>query len=193
MQKIKGPMFLANSSIPAPDGTKSRLIGGTLPVAANGARVEGLAMPLIKARIYLSGMTIPVTAANDYGSVKLVDFQNKNLLIFGHALNAKGTLTAPNVGTELTLALGSAAASSTTLPAQYMAAKTGVGAAQAFTAIGHTFDESSPALVFLDGHATNNDLFLNAGLAVASGTTTITFTDGYVDVFYHDLDEPVAL
>lgn len=197
MDRIKRSTLITGGYLLGPDGSRARMVGATLPAAANGARVEGFALPLIRARIYLSGVTISVAAADDFGGTKIADYQNKNLLLVGHVLNVAGTVTAPNVGTELALGLGSAVAAATPLESTaitYMAAKTGVGAAQAFTCIGHSFDESAPALAFLDAHASNNDLYINAALAVASGTGTVTFTEGsYVDVFYHDLDEPVAL
>jgi hypothetical protein len=157
--------------------------------------IERLAMPLCRERIWVKGHSFTITAANDYGGAKIADVPNKNLLIAGHMMNLKGTISSPNVGTDLTLSLGSAVAAATPLAStaiDRMAAKTGVGAAQAFTAIGHTFDESSPALIFMDA-AASLGLFLNGAAAVTSGTCTVAFTDGYVDVFYFDLDEPVAL
>jgi hypothetical protein len=197
MHALKAPTLISRGFIPASDGSRSRLIAGTLPAKVSTIPlIEGRALPLTQARIWLAGHSFTIASADDYGGAKICDFQNKNLLLKGFLLNAKGTITSPNVGTELTLGLGSAVAAATPLASTaiaYMAAKTGVGAAQAFTCIGHSFDESAPALVFLDAHATNNDLFLNGAAAVASGTCTVAFTDGYVDVFYHDLDEPVAL
>jgi len=50
---------------------------------------------------------------------------------------------------------------------------------------------SSPALIFLDAAGTN-DVFLNASSAVTTGTGIITFTSGFVDLFYFDLGEPAA-
>lgn len=197
MHKLKGPTLLSNSSVPAADGSKSMLRAGTLPAKVSTIPlIEGFALTMTRARIWLAGHSFTITAANDYGGAKICDLQNKNLLLAGFLLNAVGTVTTPNVGTELTLSLGTAVAAATPLATtaiDYMLAKTGVGAAQAFTCIGHTFDNTSPALAFLDAHATANDLFLNGALAVASGTATVAFTGGYVDAFYWDLDEPVAL
>lgn len=164
-------------------------------VAVSTTKIERLAMVLLRERILLKGHSFTIAAASDFGGAKIADLPNKNLLIAGHVMNAKGTISSPNVGTDLTLSLGSAVAAATPLAStaiDRMAAKTGVGAAQAFTAIGHTFDESSPALIFLDGGA-SNALYLNGAAAVASGTCTVAFTDGWVDVIYAEMDEPVAL
>ncbi len=204
MHKIKQPTLISGGMLPAADGTRSKLIAGTLPAKVRTIPlIEGFAMPLTQARIWLAGHSFDITAANDYGGAKIADFQNKNLAFFGMLLNAVGTVTAPNVGTDLTLSLGTAVAAATPLAStaiDYMIAKTGVGAAQSFTCVGHTFDNSSGNFgnagatpYLLDNHASNNDLFLNGAAAVTSGTCTVTFTGGYVDVFYFDLGEPVAL
>lgn len=197
MHKVKGATYLVNASVPASDGSRSKLIAGTLPAKVSTIPgIEGSVLGMTRARIFLAGHSFTIAAASDFGGAKIADFQNKNLLLAGYALNAVGTITTPNVGTDLTLSLGTAVAAATPLAStaiDYMSAKTGVGAAQAFTCIGHSFDNSSPALVFLDGHATNNDLFLNGAAAVTSGTCTVAFTGGYVDAFYFDMDEPVAL
>jgi hypothetical protein len=204
MQKQKAPTLHSLAKIPARDGTTSLLGAGTLPAGANGARVEGFMSGLVRARHWLSGVVIPITAANDFGGVKISDLQNQNLMAVAAAFSLIGAVTAPNVGTELTVAVGSAVASNATLSAamiDYVNGKTGVGAAQAFTAVGHSFDNTggnfgnAGATPFLlDNHATNNDLFLNVAATVASGTCNVTFGVGsYVDLFYFDLDEPVVL
>lgn len=192
MFKVKGRAVLPNAEI----GGAGRSIAPTALVPVATVRQERFTQPMAKTRLWLAGHSFTIAAAQDYGGAKIADFPNKNMLLAGFQLNAIGTITAPNVGTELTLSLGTAVAAATPLAdtaIDYMSAKTGVGAAQSFTCIGHSFDNSAPALVFLDGHATNNDLYLNGAAAVASGTCTVTFTGGYVDVFFFDMDEPVAL
>jgi hypothetical protein len=190
---------LARARVQGPDGSFQTLTGSSLPAGANNARVQGFGLMLTRVRTFLSGVTISLPSASDFGGTKILDFQNKNLAIFGMVLNAKGTISTPNVGTDLTLGLGTAVAAATPLATtaiDYMTAKTGVGAAQAFTCIGHSFDGGAlitTAAQFLDNSASANDLFINAAAAVASGTGLVTFTDGYVDVYCFDLDEPVAL
>lgn len=200
MHKIKGRFLAPNIEI----GGAGRSIApvGLTPVAT--VRQERFTQPLAKTRLWLAGHSFTIAAANDYGGAKIADLPNKNLVLFGMALNAIGTITAPNVGTDLTLSLGSAVAAATPLAntaINYMTAKTGVGAAQSFTCVGHTFDGSVDTTgfgtngttpLFLDNGA-SNALFLNGAAAVASGTCTIAFSGGWVDVYYFDLDEPVAL
>lgn len=195
MHKIKGKVALPYAVI----GSRSdapRQLGGEGIVASGTVAIERLSKILRQERFRLEGQVISIPSANDYGGLQLGVFPNRNCLVAGWELNVKGDVSSPNVGTNLTLGLGSAVAAATPLATTaiaYMAAKTGVGAAQAFTCIGHYFDESSPALNFLDGAAANN-IFLNAAMAVASGTGTVTFGAGsYVDCYFFDLGEPVAL
>lgn len=192
---IKGRTIFKEARFPAPDGSLLKQTVGTLPVAVATTRMEGFVLPLIKARIWLAGHSFGIGSAIDYGGAKIADLQNKNLLIAGFVMNVKGTLSSPVVGTDLTLSLGTAVAAATPLATtaiDYMAAKTGVGITQEFTVIGHSFDNSTPAWVFLDGQATANDVYLN-GAATVAANCTVAFTGGYVDMYYVDMDEPVAL
>ncbi len=194
VHKFKQKVLMPNSDL---SSLSSRLTAGT-----GIGQIGYSTPPVIKARIPLAGLVISITAANDYGGAKLVDFPNKNLMLKSMLLNAKGNILTPNVGTDLTLSLGTAVAAATPLATtaiDYMIAKTGVGAAQAFTVVGHSFDNTSGnfgnagATPYLLDNGASNSLFLNAAAAVASGTCTVTFTGGYVDVYYEEMDEPVAL
>jgi hypothetical protein len=195
MQKIKGRVSIPNAYVGNQPNQPRILVGLGLTKATGIVSIEGGALQLRRERILLAGLSFTMTSANDYGGAKIADFPNTNMLIAGFALNAKGTILTPNVGTDLTLSLGTAVAAATPLATtaiDYLLAKTGVGAAQAFTCIGHSFDNTTPALNFLDGGASNS-IYLNGAAAVASGTCTVAFTDGWVDMFYWDLGEPVAL
>jgi hypothetical protein len=200
MHKIKGRVALPNAEI----GGAGRMIAptGLSPVAT--VRQERFTLPLAKTRLWLAGHSFTIASASDFGGAKIADLPNKNLALFAMALNAIGTITAPNVGTDLTLSLGTAVAAATPLASTaitYMTAKTGVGAAQSFTCVGHTHDGSVDTTGFGTGGTTPllldnggaNALFLNGAAAVASGTCTVSFSGGWVDVYYFDLDEPVAL
>lgn len=195
VHKIKQRVVLPNAVIGDRSDAPLNRAGQGI-VASGTIRIERLSKALRQERFRLEGQVISIPSASDFGGLQLGVFPNRNCLLAGWELNTVGTVSSPNVGTNLTLGLGTAVAAATPLATTaiaYMAAKTGVGAAQAFTCIGHSFDESSPALNFLDATASNN-IFINAAMAVASGTGTVTFGQGsYVDCYYWDFGEPVAL
>jgi hypothetical protein len=169
---------------------------GNYPAAANSARLIKRAMPLLEARFDLTGVVISLTAANDYGGTKIADAANTNMLIAGGIIDAVATMAGftANVGTGVTFGLGSAVASNATLAStmqDYVPVTSATGAAATATLKAHSFDigGGGPALIFLDAHATNNDLFLNAACPVATGTGTLTFTSGFASLFFFDLSE----
>ena len=103
---------------------KQRVIAPNLDVLNQSGRltpgtgVPGIAYNVaqtVRARIGLAGFTISLPSASDFGGGKIADFPNKNLLIRGYVLNIKGTVSSPNVGTDLTFGLGTAVAAATPL------------------------------------------------------------------------------
>ncbi len=176
---------------------KIKLTAPSIPVAANSIPMEFAGFPMLRARFLLAGKTISMAAASDFGAIQLCDLPNKNLILAGAMIDAAYTVAgfATNTGVTTDWAIGTVTTASVdfsnTGEDNLMEKVDGVGATAAGTVKGHSFDMASPALIFLDAAATN-DVFLNASQPVTSGTGVITFTGGFVDIFYHDLGEPAA-
>jgi hypothetical protein len=147
--------------------------------------------PVQREIIALGGVTLVVGAtANNFGGVRIATFPNRNLMLLGFKLDILGTLPDALVGTNLTMSLGSAVAAATPLATtaiDYMAAKTGTGAAQAFGMQGVTIGQTTAGLKGLAA-GTTNYLFLNAAITTTPAAT-LTIDDGMVEVFYIDLDK----
>lgn len=189
---VKGKALLRNPTL-----GQSRFIEGSYPVGVAAPvvvpAVARRARPLCSANVDLTGVVVSLTAANDYGGAQLLTFANTNMLIVGAIIDAVATMAgfASNVGTGVTFGLGSATASNATLSStmqDYLNVTTATGAGATATLKGHSFDNGSPALTFLDAAAANK-LFLNAACPVTSGTGTLTFTSGFCELFYFDLRE----
>lgn len=191
MHKIKQRVLLPNAII-----GDTQQVEPALPAPSNSLPLYTYGVPLLKARFILDGAVISLAAANDYGSIQLCDLPNKNLLIAGALVDATVTVAgaAVNQGDAVDWALGTAALASTDFSnggeANIIDEYNGTGAGATGAANAHSFDNSSPALIFLDAAGTN-DIFLNAQTAVTTGTGTLTFGAGsFVDLFYFDLGEP---
>jgi len=177
--------------------SKARLLVGAstmldgLPVAvANSSVLTKYALPLQKAVLGLSGLVVDIAAADDFGGLQIATFPDTNMLIAGFMIDAVATLSGTLVATNLTVGLGSATAAATPLATtaiDYMEAVAATGAAQTATIKGHSFDNTTPALVFKDAASTNK-LFVNAAITTTPAAT-LTFTSGGVTMFYYDLGE----
>lgn len=168
----------------------STMLDGQHPTVANSAVLSKYCMPLQKSVFGLAGLVVDIAAADDFGSIQIADFADTNMLIAGFMFDAVATLSGSLVATNLTVGLGSAAAAATPLATtaiDYMEAVSATGAAQTATIKGHSFDNTTPALVFKDAAATN-DLFVNAAITTTPAAT-LTFVSGGVTVFFFDLGE----
>jgi hypothetical protein len=188
---------------------KAELIMPTIgPAPVSPAVLRVRARSPIEYRFDLAGVVISMAAADDFGSVKIADFQNTNLKIEAAIIDAVFSVAglATNTGVSVDFAIGSAATITTTFATAgeaerlYMNKLDGVGAAATGgTVKGHSFDNATAATlnagtsmlpILLDAHATANDLYLNASSPVTSGTGTITFTAGGLSIFVADFSEP---
>jgi hypothetical protein len=83
------------------------------------AQVMDREAPLHRIRLELSGVRLDVVGANDYGSVELCTFPDRNLVVIASEANVSivkaGTATGIVAATDLDVALGTAPASATTL------------------------------------------------------------------------------
>lgn len=154
--------------------------------AATASVIADLPLKIRSQRISLVGQTISVLAANDFGSLKVVDLPNTNLYVIGVALNITFTCSgfASNNGTALDISIGTAAeASDATLDstqADVIAKVDGTG-----TTTGSAIGVS--AAPFQVAKGASNAWYINVADPVTSGTGVITISAGYIDVTYVDL------
>lgn len=182
--------FRGLQNIPSLVADEHRVSHGTSPTpnSAGGVSMEKFSRPPQWVRLRLTAAVLSMTAANDYGSLKLADLPNANLQILGakFALTATMAGFASNVGTALDVALGTVATASAAFSnagEKDLIPKvdaTGAGATATIAGAG----TSTEAEKFIA--AGTNAVYLNASSPVTSGTGTLTIT-GYVDLLvqYH--------
>lgn len=132
----------------------------------------------------LTAQTVTASAANDYGSLLLFTFPASQILLLGIAVNLATTQSgfAANNGTDVTFALGSAAASNTSLTStmvDLVASTAGTGTT-AGTLAATTTPTEAPKY-----KAASTAVYLNISDAVTTGTGTLTCT-GTVKVLWWD-------
>lgn len=186
--KIKQPTLIPN------------LVDG-LSVAVSESPVSTItiadqAMTVRRARLRLTNTVISVAAAEDFGSVKLVDLPNRNMLIMGVEVDCsvvKGGVTNGIIATtDLDMSIGTAAASSTTLAStmiNIIEKKDIDDNALTVTFAGHSNDNATSVAPFKIADGASSALYMNAvpvgGITVVAGDT-LTVT-GTVDIYYMDL------
>lgn len=147
-------------------------------------------MALQKLTLTLSGVSAGVADADDFGSAALVTLPDTNLIVMGCEVNLE--LTKDGTGyiaaTDLSVALGTAAASNTTLSSTMV----NILPAQSLTA-----SDLSPALAahslattpvltgILDGAA--NVIYLNVSGSTETSEDAVVTADGTVTIYYVDL------
>lgn len=161
---------------------------------ASTITIADQAMTVRRARLQITGLSISVTAALDYGSAKIVDLPNRNMLIMGVEVDCtvvKGGVTNGIVAaTQLDMAIGTAQASSTTLATTMINIVEKkdidtVALSVAFT--GHSNDNATSIAPFKIADGASSALYMNAvaaSLITANDTLTVT---GTVDIYYMDL------
>lgn len=176
-QKLRGNIVIDGAII---DNGES-----VTPNTAAGVSLETRVRPMRMALLTLTSVPVSIAAAQDFGSVKLLDFPANSIMIMGVNVNLVASPDA--VVTDVTTidyAIGTAALASTDFSnagEDNLVAENDV-AAQGVMNVRSTAALSLP-LVFDAG---NNDIYLNVQAAVASGTGVPTFS-GTVEVFYIDL------
>jgi hypothetical protein len=152
------------------------------------------AMTVRRARLQLTNTVISVTGTLDYGSVKIVDLPNRNMLIMGVEVDCtvvKGNAATGIINsTTLDMAIGTAQASSTTLASTMINIIEKkdidtVALSVAFT--GHSNDNATSIAPFKIADGASSALYMNVACAtVITVNDTLTVT-GTVDIFYMDL------
>lgn len=144
-----------------------------------------------RARLTLSGLSVAVTAAADYGGTKLLDLPDSNIVILGADVNLTatkgGTTNGIVAATDVNIGVGTATASNATLSStmQNLVNVFAVTTDALEVAVDrHSADNSSPAPLVLPNGA-SNALFLNVAAAITANDT-IAFS-GTIDLFYVDL------
>jgi hypothetical protein len=171
---------------------ESTIDGGDLDIGNDltaGAGTTSIAYDLgliRKARLTLTAERLTILEANDYGSIELVTFPNKHILLLGVVMDLTATGDGETGGvetiTDVDVAIGSVATTSTDFSnageKAYMA-KVDVQAA----GVTEGASTSSEAPVLITAGAANK-LILNASCSItADGYVDLT---GWIDVFYID-------
>jgi hypothetical protein len=164
-----------------------------LSPSANALGVDYQLLTPYKATLKVSGV-MTCTAANDYGSLELCTFQDRNLHLLAIEVDlslVKGnTATGIVAATDLDLGLGSAAASAQTLATTMIdrVEKSDHDANElTVTYQAHTQGQSTATYPLQQADAAANKLYLNCGLPggiTVDDTLTVT---GTVDLYFIDL------
>jgi len=151
-----------------------------------------------RARLTLTSAVLSVTAALDYGSLKVVDLQDRNLLLL--AVEADLTLTKQNNtngildATDLDVGMGTAPASAVTLATTMIdiLEKMDVDADTNTVAVQrHSNDQATAVFPKKLADSSTQALYLNVGvpgLITADSSVTV---NGTIDIFYIDLGKKV--
>jgi hypothetical protein len=169
-----------------------------LLITPNAARVDQIGqvmdqeVPLHRIRLQLDAVKFTVAGASDFGSVELCTFPDRNLIVIGAEINLSivkgGAATGIVAATDLDIALGTAAASSTTLSGAMLniLPKQDVDAdSLTVTSQAHSLAATPVLTGILD--AVDNKMYFNVaipGLITVDDTLTLT---GTIDLFVFDL------
>lgn len=180
MHKSKTPSSFPNLKV---DGARARAGRNLVANTASGAKVVQETL-LPRKAVFKIDMTIPITEALDYASVKLADLSTGQTLILG----ARANLTATGTGgvdtiTALDVAVGTAAASNVALTATMVNVLSKIDTA----ALGVVQGANTAALSVTGA---TPDLFLNIACAISvDGTVRLV---GTIEVTYLDIGDPTA-
>lgn len=183
VQKLRGRVVAPGLQIAG-----APVITPLLPTAATGVTAAARTLPVRSMLFTVTALALTMSAANDYGSVKLCDLPNTNLIILGAAVDLTGTVSgfASDVGTAVDLAIGTVATASAAFSnageKDIVPKIDGTGAGTTSTIVGA--NTSTEANKFIAAGA-SNALYINASDPVTSGTGTLTLT-GTVEIFYID-------
>lgn len=165
-----------------------------LALESLGTGVTGIDSVLLprKLRLTLSGFTIAVLAANDYGGTKVIDLAFSNLLILGIEVDTvvtkQGNTNGVVATTDITMAMGTAVASNATLSGamiDIIEATSITTDALAVDFEKHTNDQGTATFPKKIADGASSALYMNyAGAITADSSVTV---DGYINIYYIDL------
>jgi len=163
-----------------------------LPTPVSGVGIDVLAQQLQHIRLKLSGKTVSVAAADDFGSLKLCDLPTTNLIMLGVIVNLNTTQAGftSNNGTAIDAALGTVATASTDFSNagedDLMTKVDGTGTT-AGSVRGAGASDGALSNVLLAAGA--KAIYLNiADPSTTAGVLTLG-DDSYVDLIYIDLGD----
>lgn len=147
-----------------------------------------------RARITLSAATLTVLEANDYGSLKLCDLPDRNMLLLGVetdlVLTKQGNTNGIVAATDLDVSVGTAAASATTLAdgmLNIIEKKDLDTNALAVDLEAHSNDNATTVFPLPVADGASSAVYLNA-VAIGGITADSSISvSGTVDIWYMDL------
>lgn len=147
-----------------------------------------------KATLKLDGESLPVLEANDYGSLELLTWQDRNIHILGMEVDltlVKGGVTNGLEATvDLDVGMGSAAASATTLATtmiDYLEKVDLDTDALSLSLQAHTLGQSTATFPKQLADAAANKVYLNVGLPVGITADDTIAVTGTIDFYIIDL------
>jgi hypothetical protein len=170
--------------------------GISVPVSepGSGVAVQDQALVVRRARLVLSAAVVSVTEALDYGSLKICDLPDRNLLLLGVEVDLvvtkEGNTNGIVAATDLDLGIGTAAASATTLATTMIDIIEQVNAdtdALAVDMEAHSNDQATAVFPKKIADGASTALYLNVvPVAGITADSSVSVT-GYIDIFYIDL------
>lgn len=182
-EKIRGPLVVPLLK----DGVTVQI-----SEPGTGVRVNDQACVPRKCRLTLSGFSIAVLAAQDYGGTKLCDLPDRNMLILGIEVDCvvtkQGNTNGIVAATDITMGIGSTVASASTLATtmiDYIESTAMTADTLAVDFEKHTNDQSTATFPKKVVDAASTALFMNIAAAITADSSVTV--DGFVDIFYVDL------
>lgn len=180
---IPQPVNLRNAKV---DGAQLRAGADLTPNTAALVTQTAKGAIIRRATLKLSAVVVVVTQALDYGSVKLADLPDGNILFLGAVANLTQTSTGiDTTPANVDVAVGTAAASNVTLAGTMVNLVPKIDS----TAGGVVDGASATANVAVFA-TSNTDVFLN--VSAVTGVDGSVIVSGTIDLFYLDLGNPAA-
>jgi hypothetical protein len=177
-----GGEWLSASSLGVPSGS-------TVTAASDVTAAYATINPL-KLTLTLDGIVVAVADADDFGSAELCTLPDKNLLVIGCEVDLE--LVKDGVGfintTDLDVALGTAAASNTTLATTMLniLPKVDLDASDLSPALASHSLATTPVLTGVQDGATNK-VYLNVSGTTETGEAATITATGTVEIYLIDL------
>ena len=190
VQKIRQAVLHAGGLV------ASDAVAGSPPTPNTGVTlVSDEAKCMREMRFSVSGLVATVLAADDYGSVKLLDLPDKNLLLASLELDLVGTKAGGLIAaTDMDFAVGTAVASNQTLATTMLDVieKIDLDADVIGAVIQiHSNDQSTAAYPLRIADSATTALYLNLGIPVGVADGTVTFA-GTVVLKFWDLGNEIS-
>lgn len=163
-------------------------------IEAQGTGVTGYdqMVTVRRLRLVLSGFTIAVLEANDYGGTKLVDLADRNLMLLGMEVDCvvtkQGNTNGIVAATDITVSIGTAVAAATPLASTAIdvietASLTADALAVDFEA--HSNNQSTVPFPKKLADSATLALYMNAAASITADSSLSV--SGIIDIFYIDL------